>query len=100
MIVNTGQTTAVQQPDQPSVLLDRPAFLAPNPVRSGALLSLYTQLEGPLDIRIWNADGWMVVRDNGRSSSWATRADWPAGIYAYEIVNHRHMVRGTILVIE
>lgn len=100
MIVNTGQTTAVHQPDQPSVLLDRPAFLAPNPVRSGALLSLYTQLEGPLDIRIWNADGRMVVRENRRSSSWATRADWPAGIYAYEIVNHRHMVRGTILVIE
>lgn len=100
MVVNTGKITSVQEPVQPHMVLDRPAFMVPNPVRAGSSLNLRTMLDGPFDIRMWNTDGHMMLRENGIGKEWSLMIDWPAGTYFYEVANGKHMIRSSILVVE
>ncbi len=99
-VVNTGEMTAVEDPGSPQVSLHRHAVFYPNPILTGSTLSLRTDLEGPLDLRIWDAQGLLVLRDSNIQENWASPVSWTAGLYFYEVTSPDKMVRGTIQVVE
>ena len=99
-VVNTGETTAVELPQGPTQSMESLAVLYPNPVVRGGQISLLTMLEGPLDIRIWDATGLLKIREKVNGQDWTVSLDWPSGTYYFEISNNNQMVRGGIQIQE
>ncbi|MCF8237485.1 MAG: hypothetical protein K9I85_04975 [Saprospiraceae bacterium] len=100
MVVNTGEITAVKDPDAPGTALSKHALLYPNPLHAGSTVHIRTDLQGPLGLRIWNGEGVVLIRERDVQHDWSTRLAGPSGTYFYEVTSADKMIRGAIQIIE
>ena len=99
-VVNTGEVTAVSDPNTNRLSLEKVVTLYPNPARPGDLLTILTEMKAPITLRVWNQEGQLVLLQEGLKDRWVLPANWHAGTYFLEWSNRRQMAMTTMQLID
>lgn len=97
ILVNTAEPLSSQDPRPAGPFPDRWASFSPSPASSGGSVRLSTILEGELDLRILDARGGIVFSGKARDGQ-TLEANWPAGIYFFEVRSADRIARGSLAV--